>query len=91
MAQTYPPVLQNDFLACNVFDATGQLVRIAVPTLIICGSEDRMTPPRLSYSLQRGIANSRLEIVEGAGHMTMLEEPLLVTDLIARFLDELAV
>lgn len=46
---------------------------IRVPTLILCGSQDRLTPPELSERLKELIAGARLQIVEGAGHMLPLE------------------
>jgi pimeloyl-ACP methyl ester carboxylesterase len=88
MAETPPSVLYNDFLACDRFDAESELGKIQRPALIVCGSRDRMTPVRCSQSLKDGLPNARLEIVEGAGHMTMLEAPQLVADLLSRFLDE---
>src|SRR5258708_3084684 len=51
MSKTRPAILYGDFLACDSFDATEQLARLSIPTLIICGSEDRMTPLRHSEFL----------------------------------------
>jgi pimeloyl-ACP methyl ester carboxylesterase len=82
-----PPVLSGDFLACNEFDVTSQLGKINVPTLIICGAEDRMTPVKLSELLQNGIVNSQLHILENAGHMVMLEQPNEIADLLKKFID----
>jgi pimeloyl-ACP methyl ester carboxylesterase len=82
-----PPVLSGDFLACNEFDVTSQLEKINVPTLIICGAEDRMMPVKFSELLQNGIANSQLHILENAGHMVMLEQPDAVADLLKKFID----
>lgn len=48
---------------------------IAVPTLILCGDEDRPTPPALSRELQSLITGSRLEMIARAGHLTNLEQP----------------
>jgi pimeloyl-ACP methyl ester carboxylesterase len=89
MAETSPSVLYNDFKACDAFDLTDQLEKINIPTLIICGAQDRMTAPRFSEYLHDAISNSRLEIVEKAGHMMMLEQPQLLVELISRFLDDL--
>jgi pimeloyl-ACP methyl ester carboxylesterase len=82
-----PPVLCGDFLACNEFDVTSQLEKINVPTLIICGAEDKMMPVKSSELLQNGIANSQLHILENAGHMVMLEQPDAVADLLKKFID----
>lgn len=68
--------LYGDLLACNELDLTLEIDKINVPSLIVCGSEDKMTPPDLSRQLSAGIGKAKQEIVEGAGHMVMLEKPL---------------
>jgi pimeloyl-ACP methyl ester carboxylesterase len=88
MAATQPTVLYNDFLASNGFDVTDRLGEIKVRTLIVCGAHDRMMPLENSEALHHGIANSRLEVVENAGHMAILEKPDIITDLVSGFLDE---
>jgi pimeloyl-ACP methyl ester carboxylesterase len=89
MLEVRPPVLLGDFLACNTFDATSQLEKINVPTIIICGAEDKMTPLKLSEALRDGIANSQLHILDHAGHMVMLEQPDTVANLLKQFIDNI--
>lgn len=89
MREIRPPVLLGDFLACNEFDVTSQLENIKVPTLIICGAEDKMTPLKFSESLRDGIANSQFHVLEHAGHMLMLEQPNAVADLLKEFIDNI--
>jgi 3-oxoadipate enol-lactonase len=48
---------------------------IRVPTLIVCGEEDKPTPPELSRELHRLIPHSRLKMIANAGHLTNLERP----------------
>jgi 3-oxoadipate enol-lactonase len=48
---------------------------IDVPTLILVGEEDGITPPALSEELHRLIGGSRLEIIAGAGHLANIEQP----------------
>jgi 3-oxoadipate enol-lactonase len=55
-----------------------KLGAIRVPTLIICGREDRATPPVYSENMARAIPGARLVMIEGAGHMTALEDPAAV-------------
>jgi 3-oxoadipate enol-lactonase / 4-carboxymuconolactone decarboxylase len=55
-----------------------RLARISVPALVLCGAEDRLTPPRLSQALAGGLPAARLELVPGAGHMLPLETPAAV-------------
>lgn len=81
-----PGVVHGDFAACDAFDVMGRLGEIRAPALVICGSEDRLTPPRYSEFLRDRIAGARLEIVPGAGHMVMLEAPAEVARLVEGFL-----
>jgi pimeloyl-ACP methyl ester carboxylesterase len=46
-----------------------------VPTLILVGEQDGITPPALSEELQRLIPGSRLERIEDAGHLANIEQP----------------
>jgi 3-oxoadipate enol-lactonase len=57
-------------------DQTGWLPAIGVPTTIICGDEDRLTPPAESAAMHEAIAGSRLVRIPGAGHLSNLEAPL---------------
>lgn len=90
MAQTRPSVLHGDFLACDSFDVAQRLAAISTPTLIVCGESDRMTPPAFSAYLRDRIPGATLEVVPNAGHMVMLEQPELFSDILARFVDGLA-
>jgi pimeloyl-ACP methyl ester carboxylesterase len=75
LLKTSPTVLHGDFTACNRFDIMNRAGDIQVPTLVICGSEDRMTPPKYARFLAQSIKEAGLEILSGAGHMVMLEQP----------------
>jgi len=56
-------------------DSTSTLREIRIPTLVVCGAEDVLTPVAEAEALQRGIAGSRLEVVPEAGHLSSLENP----------------
>ena len=75
ISQSKVDVLYGDLLACNNLDLTQELGKIRVPVLVICGAEDKMTPPDCSRRLAASISGATLEIIEGAGHMVMLERP----------------
>jgi pimeloyl-ACP methyl ester carboxylesterase len=77
--------LLGDFRACDSFDVLARLGEIRVPCLVLCGSEDRLTPPKYSESLARGIPGARLEVIPSAGHMAMLEQPAAVSQSILSF------
>ena len=85
MGQTHPDVLYSDFAVCNAFDVMDRLGEIRCPTLAICGTADRLTAPKYSTYLRDNITGARLVLVEGAGHMVMLEQPETVSQAIAAF------
>jgi len=68
-----PEVLYGDYLACDRFDMMNEVEKIDLPTLILCGQEDGMTPVKYSQFLLQRIKGSRLEILPDAGHMLMME------------------
>ena len=58
---------------------------IKVPTLILCGTDDGLTPPKYSEYLHSQLQGSRLLLVEDAGHMVMWEKPEQVNEAIEKF------
>jgi pimeloyl-ACP methyl ester carboxylesterase len=80
-----PGVLRGDFLACDRFDVMGRLGEVRLPTLVICGEEDQLTPPKYSQFLVDHIQGARLVTIPEAGHMVMLEKPQETTDTMAGF------
>ena len=90
MAQTRSSVLYGDFLACDAFNASAaQLAKISIPTLIIFGAADQMTPVTDASALRAQIAGARLEVVPNAGHMVMLEQPDRVAELLGEFVNRI--
>jgi pimeloyl-ACP methyl ester carboxylesterase len=86
LAETRPSVLHGDFQACNAYDMTSRIFEITQPTLVMCGSEDRMTPARNAYFLVDSLPCAQLEIIPEAGHMVMIEKPVEVARVISSFL-----
>ncbi|MDT4955925.1 MAG: hypothetical protein QOJ02_4063 [Acidobacteriota bacterium] len=70
-------------------DQTDFLPEIIAPTLIVVGSEDKLTPPVDAEMMQRAIRGSRLEIIEGASHLSNLERPAEFNRALKNFLDAL--
>jgi pimeloyl-ACP methyl ester carboxylesterase len=89
LAETRPPVLHGDLLACDLFDVSADLPRIHVPTLVLASEEDRMVPVRFSRLLQEQIPGAQLRLISGGGHMFMLEQPETVASALIDFLDTL--
>jgi pimeloyl-ACP methyl ester carboxylesterase len=86
MEQTPAPVILKDFLACNRYDCSDDLDKLAIPALILVGDQDVMTPPDSSRFLQGKMPFSRLTVIPGAGHMVMLERPREVNQAILEFI-----
>jgi len=89
--QCVPSVIFNDFKACDHFDIRNRLSEIKLPTLVICGNEDQLTPAKYSRYLHENIAASLLVLVPQAGHMVMAEQPDLFNRAIASFLETLEI
>lgn len=86
LLENRPAVLLGDFRAADSFNSTESLAQISVPTLVLCGADDRMTPPRLSELLAEGIPGAELAIISAAGHMVMQEQPAATAAALAAFL-----
>jgi pimeloyl-ACP methyl ester carboxylesterase len=82
-------VIQGDYAACNVFDVMDRVREIGLPTLIVTGSADQLTPPKYSQYLHAHIRGSQLVEIKDAGHMMALEKPIEVAQAVARFLEGL--
>lgn len=60
-------------------DSTADLPGITCPTLLIAGQEDRVCPVALHEEMAALIPKSKLEVIEGCGHLSTLEQPERVT------------
>lgn len=70
-------------------DTTPFLPQIKIPTLVICGAFDRLTPPPLMRELAARIPTAEFAAIPHAGHMTPLENPEMVNDLILSFMEKM--
>src|SRR5690606_26940589 len=68
-------------------DSTPQLRSINVPTQLIVGASDEITPPGDARLLARAIPGAQLEIIERAGHLPSLEQPAVFNRVLAAFLE----
>ena len=69
-------MLFNDLSACNAYDgALAAAAKVTVPTTVILGERDMMTPLRAGRTLAAALPNSRTVVLRGAGHMMMNERP----------------
>jgi len=75
VAEVGARVQLNDFRCCDKFDIMDRVHQITVPTLVICGTEDDMTPVKFSQYLANKIAGAKLAIFEGGSHFVFMEKP----------------
>jgi len=52
-----------------------ELEKVSVPTHVVVGDEDRLTPPEMSREMARRIPGARLTLIRGAGHLSNIEQP----------------
>ena len=69
-------------------DSRRMLVDIDIPTVVIVGRQDQVTPLPRSEEMAADIANSRLVVLEECGHMSPLEKPAEVTAALRRWLSQ---
>lgn len=69
-------------------DSLSTLAEVDVPALVICGSQDRITPPSGQWEVARGLRNARFETIENAGHLVPMEQPAQFNEILLSFLEE---
>jgi pimeloyl-ACP methyl ester carboxylesterase len=81
-----PETLAADLVAMRDRpDSVEFLPRVAVPTLVVVGEQDALTPPADSEALAAAIPGARLVRIPGAGHLTPMERPKAVAEAMAEF------
>ncbi len=83
--ETSPETRRDAVAALAGLDLTGQLAEIDVPTLIICGTSDLITPIAESRRMARRIPGAELVEVPGGGHMLMFERTAVIDAAITEF------
>lgn len=69
-------------------DTTESLGKIKIPVFLICGNEDKLTPPDIMKEMSDKINNSSYVIIDGAGHMTPIESPKKFNEIVTAWLKE---
>ncbi len=85
-ADNAPGVVLGDLQACDRFDVMKRISTISAPTLVICGDEDQLTPPKYSRFLGEHIAGASVAVIPGAGHYVQVEKPRETTAAVRQFL-----
>jgi pimeloyl-ACP methyl ester carboxylesterase len=88
LRKTSPAALDADYRSCAAFDDTLDVSRIAVPTLVLMGQHDQLTPLSDGADLAQRLPQARLVVVPDAGHMPMIEQPAAVNAALRTFLTE---
>ena len=83
-----PHTERIDLQDCNNFDIMGRLEYLRLPTHIICGSDDNLTPPKYSEYLNSHISESKLTLVPNSGHFSQLDSHKMVNQCIETFVSE---
>jgi pimeloyl-ACP methyl ester carboxylesterase len=82
-------IFHGDLTACDRLDLTETAGSIAVPTLVVCGEDDKMTPPALSEFLRDAIPGAKMAPIPGAGHFVMMENPEAFNQAVSDFVESL--
>lgn len=70
--------------AMAAYDVRSSLNRVGVPTLVVVGSEDQVTPTTDARTLVAGVPDASLALVPGTSHLAPVEQPAAVTELLIR-------
>jgi pimeloyl-ACP methyl ester carboxylesterase len=74
--------------ALEVHDETEGLPTLAkIPTLVVCGDRDLLTPHEYAESMAARLPKCELVIIGGAGHLVQLEQPEIVDDALVRLVE----
>jgi 3-oxoadipate enol-lactonase len=87
--KTDPRVRYFDLLVCNQCDLTARLGGITVPTLIVAGRDDSVTPLASAEVLHQGIPGSQVVVIDDAGHNVPAEKPAEFNEAVQAFLARL--
>ena len=85
-AQIGPDVGLNDLLCCDRFDVMSEVSKINLPTEIIAGSIDELTPVKFADYLATNISNSQEHVIQGGDHFLQLQFHKQVNAIIDQFL-----
>ena len=86
MLRQKPETVEGDLTAMrDRADARPALAGIGIPTLVVVGTEDALTPPADSEAMAAAIPGARLTTIPGAGHLSPMERPGAVAAALSEF------
>jgi 3-oxoadipate enol-lactonase len=87
IGNTLPLAIAGTLLALAArTDTTASLTSVRIPTLIMVGEHDAITPPEASQAMHERIAGSQMQIIPNAAHMSPMENPEVVNHYLLEFL-----
>ena len=89
VAVTKADVALKDFTACDQFDVMARLNEIKAKVLVVVGDEDNITPRKYGEFLHQAISGAELAVIAEAGHLSPLEKPEEVDQIIRDFILEI--
>ena len=82
----FPQVVDYDFVQGQVKSAVSVLHNISMPTLLVWGIQDTVTPPEVALEFHDHLPNSKVVFLESCGHVPMTEQPDLFIHHVRAFL-----
>lgn len=76
----------NDLRCCDRFDAMGRVTELRLPTLMLCGPDDIMTPVKYHQYLADRIPGSKIVVIPGTTHYLFAEKPAEFNQALKEFL-----
>ena len=89
MSRIDPAAYEVGARAVWLADQVDRVRDIAIPTLVVVGDEDRITPPELSEQLAAMVSGAELVIISGAGHLANFEKPAEFNRAVSEFIREI--
>jgi pimeloyl-ACP methyl ester carboxylesterase len=86
MSAIPPETYRKAVQMLTTFDRKDQLEKIAVPTLLVAGSDDRIAPPTVMESMARRIPHAEFVLLEGCGHLGPMDQPQAFNGALENFL-----
>lgn len=83
-------VTRRDFLTCHEFDVRNRIANVEVPALAIVGEYDRLTPPSYHDYLAEELPSCRMETIENAAHLAMIDRPASFNAILEDFSETIA-
>jgi 3-oxoadipate enol-lactonase len=86
MSAIPPATYRKAVQMLTTFDRRDQLEKIAVPTLLVAGSDDKIAPASVMQSMARRIPHAEFVLLEGCGHLGPMDQPQAFNGALENFL-----